>query len=323
MNNKKPFANKILQFISAFEPRSEFGGGVVTTRFIKILSIYDEISWFRKNNESRILRYLRILLIWLKTPYIYPIFCGYPLKLITRDRENIILNFSQCFSLLERYKFSNSTLIVHDVYIQKRLPIIAWLAFSEKRLLKKADKIITLSEKDKKIITRFYKIDKKKVENYLPKIFPELHFFQKKIVNIKKFRVVFLGSLLRIENKRGFDWFYEHVFPSCSDKIDVTCIGMLSEQDMSTYPNINFCGFVEDLSLKLKDFDLSIAPLIDGAGIKIKVVDMLGAEIPVLGTSKAFEGLGRPCHPFCSNDAKQWIEVLNTKKLFFEYQPPN
>lgn len=301
-----------MKMISGFESGSNFGGGVITTECLK----YFNISKFcaRKNIENIYLRNARTLFNWLKTPFLHPIFCAYRNFEFLKSDEDVILNFSQTFSMLYNLKGINSSIIAHDLLIQKRLFLQKWISFSERIIFNKAKRVYVLSNKDARILRRFYKIPDYKITNVFNLIF-KIDPIKIRLKKNIKWKLFFLGSFDRAENLEAFDWFYEHVYRKVSQEIEVEVIGINSK--VHDYDGIKFIGHLESLSDCKHRYDMSIAPIRSGAGIKIKVLDSLRMGIPVLGTFKAYEGFHFPNAPFVSNDASKWISTLESDILEF------
>jgi len=58
-----------------------------------------------------------------------------------------------------------------------------------------------------------------------------------------------------------------------------------------THPQIICLGYVEDIYSLLKSCDIAIAPMIRGGGTRLKILDYLGAGLPVIATKKGVEGI--------------------------------
>ncbi len=57
------------------------------------------------------------------------------------------------------------------------------------------------------------------------------------------------------------------------------------------HPRIHFTGSVEKVGPWLKAGDLSVIPLLDGGGTRMKIIDGFAAGVPVISTSKGIEGI--------------------------------
>ena len=241
-------------------------------------------------------------------PFLHPIFCRYTpfFSKPFRTEKEVWLNFSQTFalSLFNR----NCVMVCHDLQCHCKHRFVSWSRWSERLLLNRAKKVVVLSHRDATLVNRYYKIPLQKIENIGPFLMPGLHPFTKEIRGAAK-RAAFLGTLVRKENREGLSWFVQHVLPACPE-LEVVIIGQLSSRYTIHHPRLHYLGFVDDLHSVIDEQDLLIAPLFSRAGIKIKVVETLLNETPVLGTLAAYGGLHPPEGGWCSNHPEDWIAVL-------------
>lgn len=102
--------------------------------------------------------------------------------------------------------------------------------------------------------------------------------------NTRLRKVVFLGSGKFFANSLSLQDFCDEVDMEKAN-MELHVIGSgYSELFMSQYcmRKVVFHGFVKDLSSSLKNYDLALAPISIGAGIKVKIIDYLLAGLPVL-----------------------------------------
>ena len=59
----------------------------------------------------------------------------------------------------------------------------------------------------------------------------------------------------------------------------------------SPHPRIHLTGSVDQVGPWLKAADLSVIPLVDGGGTRMKIIDCFAASLPVISTSKGIEGI--------------------------------
>jgi len=59
----------------------------------------------------------------------------------------------------------------------------------------------------------------------------------------------------------------------------------------SPHPRIHLAGSVDQVGPWLKAADLSVVPLVDGGGTRMKIIDCFAASLPVISTSKGIEGI--------------------------------
>ncbi len=73
----------------------------------------------------------------------------------------------------------------------------------------------------------------------------------------------------------------------CGNKLPASYQGLMEYKEK----NIIYAGFVDDINLYFKGADIFINPVIDGGGIKTKVVEALGYDLSVLSTASGAIGI--------------------------------
>ncbi|MBL0201069.1 MAG: glycosyltransferase family 4 protein [Chitinophagaceae bacterium] len=73
----------------------------------------------------------------------------------------------------------------------------------------------------------------------------------------------------------------------CGNKLPAACNGLVDYKER----NIIYAGFVDDINLYFKGSDIFINPVIDGGGIKTKVVEALGYDLSVISTQSGAIGI--------------------------------
>lgn len=152
------------------------------------------------------------------------------------------------------------------------------------------DTIILNNNKDKQLVLK---------ENVNEeKIFTWCSYFQdmtKLSRKPEKKNIIFYGAMNRPENYLSAIWFIENVMPKIKDlDVKFTIIGAHPPKDLLKYANekIEILGFVESIEPYFSEGMCLVAPLVMGAGIKIKVLEALSAGIPVLTNTIGIEGVG-------------------------------
>ncbi len=106
--------------------------------------------------------------------------------------------------------------------------------------------------------------------------------------------ILFYGSMNRPENYLSAIWFIENVFK----KIEHTgyrfiIVGNNPNKKLLKYRSstVLITGFVDDISKYFEKSMCLVAPLVLGAGIKIKILEAMSAGIPVLTNDIGIEGI--------------------------------
>lgn len=106
--------------------------------------------------------------------------------------------------------------------------------------------------------------------------------------------IIFYGAMFREENWKSALWFIDNVLPLIRETdIKFKIIGanpnpkLLSRKDS----RVEIAGFVEDISTEISSALCLVAPLVLGAGIKIKVLEALSIGVPVLTNQIGIEGI--------------------------------
>lgn len=155
--------------------------------------------------------------------------------------------------------------------------------------LKKAERIVLNNHKDENLVIKDG-IDKKKAFVWCP-YFENMSELERKPSGHE---IIFYGAMNRRENYLSAMWFIEKVMPMLQD-LDVTfeIIGgnppkILKEQASD---RVHVHGFVKDISVYFQRGLCLAAPLVLGAGVKIKVLEALSSGLPVLTNHIGIEGI--------------------------------
>lgn len=111
-------------------------------------------------------------------------------------------------------------------------------------------------------------------------------------------KLMYVGFLGWEPNSQGLIWFIENVWPHVRQAHpDVTfdIVGKNASEELSAlvdaHPGIKLLGFVPDLQDVYSSSRVSVAPLLFGSGMKVKVLDALAAGLPTVTTSVGAEGI--------------------------------
>jgi polysaccharide biosynthesis protein PslH len=124
----------------------------------------------------------------------------------------------------------------------------------------------------------------------------QLDRFEAPVRDIIADRVCFVGGLDWPPNEVGLRWFVEKVFPSILERAPRTHLAVLArgadERSWLTgHPSIRLMPKDARPAELFASSRVSIAPLLEGGGVRVKILESLAAGCPVVATSIGGEGL--------------------------------
>ncbi len=121
---------------------------------------------------------------------------------------------------------------------------------------------------------------------------PELRFSE----TYKK--LMYVGFLGWEPNAQGLLWFIDTVWPRLvlqhpDLKFDIVgkAAGQQLQAAVAAHPGIRLRGFVDDLQVVYRESRVSVAPLLFGSGMKVKVLDSMARGMPTVTTPVGAEGI--------------------------------
>ncbi|MBO7577375.1 MAG: glycosyltransferase family 4 protein [Prevotella sp.] len=107
----------------------------------------------------------------------------------------------------------------------------------------------------------------------------------------------FVGPEYHTPNSQGLLWFLDYCWPVLKSKqrdYRLRIVGKWSESTRKVWQNcydgIEFMGFVDDLAATLSGTTM-IVPILEGSGIRMKILEAASMGVPVVTTSIGVEGL--------------------------------
>lgn len=155
--------------------------------------------------------------------------------------------------------------------------------------LNKTDLILVNNKKDAKLLSENH-CAKEKVDQ-IAIYYDDYSGIERKPLNKN---IVFFGAMGRLENHLSAMWFIEKVFPLIKDKeVNFVVLGGGPHKELLQKQNdrIRILGFVKDISPYFANSLCLAAPLVLGAGIKVKILEALSSGIPVLTNKIGIEGI--------------------------------
>ena len=105
--------------------------------------------------------------------------------------------------------------------------------------------------------------------------------------------LVYHGTYSYPPNRKALQIFAETLLPGLEEKgleCHLLAVGR-NPPASSPHSRIHFTGSVEQVGPWLKAADLSLVPLVEGGGTRMKIIDCFAAGLPVISTSKGIEGI--------------------------------
>lgn len=156
-------------------------------------------------------------------------------------------------------------------------------------ILNRVDLIITNNTKDTKLL---------QMENIPTKIIMFSVYYQSFIDVPRRYNgnhdILFYGAMNREENWKSVVWFAENVLPKLKDAdVKLKVIGGNPNPAVLNYQSsqLEILGYVDDISELFSTSLCLVAPLVLGAGIKVKILEGMSAGIPVLTNEIGIEGI--------------------------------
>lgn len=222
-----------------------------------------------------------------------------------------ILEFTQMVLLAPKIRklYSNAKIMAseHDVtflhyqrdiaeqrgFFKRKIWTVRYNVFKKHELtaLSKCDVIMPHNEKDAHLL-RQNGIEKEKIQSIVPYYD---HINLKIKYNIKSKKVVFYGAMNRAENYLSAEWFIEHVMSQLKNlNLIFYIVGGNPSKNLDKYKNrkdVVISGFVQNISEIFDDSLCFVAPLRNGAGIKVKVLEAMSAGMITLTNDIGIEGI--------------------------------
>ena len=162
---------------------------------------------------------------------------------------------------------------------------------AELAALSKANLVVCNNQKDRNLLITD-NIDPEKIVHIIPYFDSLLHITPK----YEKPNLLIWGAMRRPENYEGAIWFIKKIWPSIQDQFpdSILFIVGLKPPDMlkKLYSEkIVVTGYVDDVTSYFENASVFVAPLLTGAGIKIKIIEAMSAGLPVVTNSIGIEGI--------------------------------
>ncbi len=134
-------------------------------------------------------------------------------------------------------------------------------------------------------------------------------------VESKPNTLIFTGSFRYHVNYEAMQWFVSKVFPFVLEKIpsaELVITGDHANLPLPSNKNLTLSGYVDDIKSLIASSSVALAPLWNGGGTRLKILEAMAVGTPMVATSKGAEGLdavpGK--HLFVSDDPQQFAKYV-------------
>jgi len=114
------------------------------------------------------------------------------------------------------------------------------------------------------------------------------------VVERKSNTLVFTGSFKYHTNYDAMVWFVRDIFPRILEQLpdaQLIITGDHANKPLPSEKNIELVGYVDDIKSLIASCTVSLAPLLDGGGTRLKILEAMALGTPVVSTAKGAEGL--------------------------------
>ena len=106
--------------------------------------------------------------------------------------------------------------------------------------------------------------------------------------------LIFTGAFTYHANYEAMVWFLEEVYPRVKagvPEVRLIITGDHADLPLPPAPDVTLTGFVDDVHSLIAGSWISLAPIREGGGTRLKILEAMALRTPVVSTSKGAEGL--------------------------------
>lgn len=227
-----------------------------------------------------------------------------------KQYDKIIISYAVWGSLIKNIRYKSHLILdTHDFITaqnrQKKHKIGKYFQ-SEMDIINLFDEIWTFSIEEKYLFEQFS--DKKIVHH-------PIAFEQKPLIKKQntKYDVLYIASH-NPHNIKSIHWFLEKVLPLLPSNYKIHIIGRICKEIKKEYPNVIKHGLVEDINTFYEHAKITICPMLSGTGVKIKVLESLSYNLPVVTNTRGVDGLSNKSENGCivADNEKDFAEAIHS-----------
>ncbi|MBB4035899.1 glycosyltransferase involved in cell wall biosynthesis [Dysgonomonas hofstadii] len=139
----------------------------------------------------------------------------------------------------------------------------------------------------------------------------------------KEYDIVYVASDNQW-NRMSVKWFLSEVYPLLPGHLKICIVGKINVVIEEEYPNVEKIPFAADLGDVYAKSRISICPMLEGTGIKLKVLEAFSFGLPVVCTQRGLDGLPNKLNNGCllgntpPEFADNIIRLLTDEQLYNE-----
>lgn len=106
--------------------------------------------------------------------------------------------------------------------------------------------------------------------------------------------LIFAGAFTYDVNYEAMVWFTGHVFPLVRREFPTTRLVITGDHAGKPLPsteNVTLTGYIDDVRAAVSGAAVSVAPILQGGGTRLKILEAMALGTPVVSTTKGAEGL--------------------------------
>lgn len=271
----------------------------------KVINVLRGSFFMEKESEDEILRFIKEekidIVIFERSMF------G---RLITKIKRECSVQTWVFIHNIEKNYFYNKVKYQNICFM---LPYLC-VAKSEKITMQKIDVIMTLTDRDAKLVKNIYG---RQTDMVMPMTFDDC--YAQKVQKIKsvydlqgKKTLLFIGSMFP-PNYEGIKWFAQNVMPELND-YTLVIVGKDFEKkaDELDKENIKVIGTVDELATYYLGNNVMVMPIMFGDGMKIKTAEAMMYGKMIFATHEALEGYdtGDVEHIYECNSKEDFVKKI-------------
>jgi glycosyltransferase involved in cell wall biosynthesis len=177
------------------------------------------------------------------------------------------------------------------LYYAAHYPLEAW---HERTLFRRFDRVLSVTEADRRYHARFVGEDKSLcVPNYLDERQYRMDVTAPRDVDL----LVMTGNFGAFQNQQGARWLVETIWPQvrlARPTAHLLLVGHIPggfRRVIEQYPGVGCTGTVPAVAPYLRQATVGVVPLLHGSGMRIKILEALACELPLVSTTLGAEGI--------------------------------